>query len=353
MGVVYGRQCSTLRPVRVERLLGSATKGYSMNSILALPFSSPFMFLIVVVALLILAVAWRRGTLATPGPALVLREWLCTEYPADDIYVRIVGREAGLVSYVLTAMGVEAESRLLVDGKCVAFETRGVFGYVRHVVPTTSVASAHAGYFRPVLYLFVAGIAGLLALDGALQRQLEGAALYVFILMLLAAGLVLAYALSKKVAIALESFGGQKLGLTFKPSVIEGVRVGLPETLRALGIIEGLVTEAQRHSLRGFVAPPPVGPVESAKPPSTPTAPPAMGLASSLNRDERNEEPAEQVTARSVRADGPAPRMSRSADFQLKLSPGEEQPLRFAGVVWPVWALALGGLAIAVLLLLL
>ena len=303
-----------------------------MSSLLAFPFSSPFIFLVVVVALLVLAVVWRRGTLATPGPALVLREWMCTEYPADDIYVRIVGREAGLVSYVLTALGVDAESRLLVDGKCVAFETRGVFGYVRHVVPTTSVASAHAGYSRPVLYLFVACIAGLLALDGALQRQREGAALYVFILMLLAAGLVLAYALSKKVAIVLESYGGQKLGLTFRPSVIEGVGVGLPEMLRVLGIIERLVAEAQRHSSLGVVAPPPVGPVESAEPPSTSGPPAPMGSASSPTRDEPKEERAEQVSglARSARVGGPVPRTSRSADFQLKLRPGQEQPVRLA-----------------------
>ena len=56
---------------------------------------------------------------------------------------------------------------------------------------------------------------------------------------------LIAYYLSKKIAISLETSGGMVLGLSFKRSVIENVSVDLEQALKVIRIVNQKVIESQ------------------------------------------------------------------------------------------------------------
>ena len=56
---------------------------------------------------------------------------------------------------------------------------------------------------------------------------------------------LIAYYLSKKIVISVETSGGMVLGLSFKRSVIENVSVDIEQALKAIRIVNQKVIESQ------------------------------------------------------------------------------------------------------------
>jgi hypothetical protein len=57
--------------------------------------------------------------------------------------------------------------------------------------------------------------------------------------------LLVAYYLSRKIVISIETSGGMVLGLSFKRSVIENVSVDIEQALKAIGILNQKVIGSQ------------------------------------------------------------------------------------------------------------
>lgn len=186
-----------------------------------------------IVILLSAPVVLRSGGIHLAGPTLVLRRFRADEAPGGFPIVEIAGRASGFLGWLLTTFGLEAETTFLLYGGEIRFKAASLAGQVHHVASLDRVASSHCGYRKPIGVLF---IGAFLALFGLLMLFGREAGFGVLVL-LVAAGLVLYYALHKRLAISIETLGGMVLGLQFRRSIIENVCVDMPEALRVIEII--------------------------------------------------------------------------------------------------------------------
>lgn len=179
----------------------------------------------------------RVGGIRIAGPTLVLRRFKIDETPSANVLVDIVGRASGITAWLLTVMGFDAETSLKVTGKEVAFRSSSLFGQTHQVVPLPSVSSTHCGYSKPIGYLII----GALFLIGGIWSG----DMFIVIGLVICGIFLVAYYLSKKIVISLETSGGTVLGLSFKRSVIENVPVDIEQALKAIGIVNQKVIESQ------------------------------------------------------------------------------------------------------------
>lgn len=171
----------------------------------------------------------------TYGPVLVLRRFHIDEN-ANDINVEIVGRASGVTAWLLTVMGLDAETKLTVHKSKIVFKNASLSGELHQVVPMASISSTHCGYSKPISLLFI-GI--FLFIGGLLGSKI--------ILGLIIGGIfILLYFLSKKTSIVLETSGGLQLCLSFKRSVIENVDIDLEQALNVIKIINNNIVYQQQ-----------------------------------------------------------------------------------------------------------
>src|ERR1043166_1130910 len=183
------------------------------------------------------------------GPALALKKFNVTGDPSQEEgpVIEIEGRKPGVIAFLLTLIGIDATTSLLVTPRDIRFRKGSLYGEITSMMPLTAVASAHAGFAKPIGLLIAAGVIMLASLGGALGAAAEhrgggGAGAAIAILgFVVAAVLVVAYFLSKKMAVFVESSGGATFGLIFKRSVIEGVTVDIDKVKAVVAIIPELV----------------------------------------------------------------------------------------------------------------
>ena len=181
----------------------------------------------------------RRGSLASTGPALALRKFEINA--SGPVAVVIEGRPSGLVGWLLTTLGLDTLTTLVVTSEHVSFKYAGLSGEVRHVVPTNKISSTHCGYSQPIWLLIVGGAILILAMLSSLNSNNAAQIFVSGVLLAGACGVV--YLMQRKIVISVETSGGLIMGLAFKPSVIEQVSMNLPEALRAIKRINDLVVE--------------------------------------------------------------------------------------------------------------
>lgn len=177
------------------------------------------------------------------GPTLVLRKFKIDETPSADAPVDIVGRAQGIIAWLLTVMGFDAETSLKTTSKEISFKNSSLFGQTNQVVPLPMVSSTHCGYTMSMRYLIV----GVLFVVGGIYSSMgyNSNGWEVFGLLLIGAAFLVAYWLSKKIVISVETSGGMVLGLSFKRSVIENVSIDLEQALKAIQIVNQKVIDIQ------------------------------------------------------------------------------------------------------------
>jgi hypothetical protein len=200
-----------------------------------------------------------RGRTNT-GPSLVLRRFGAHAEPCDGEFVTIVGREPGLVAWLLTALGLDAEWRLIVSGKTVAFRKTSLYGEQESLVALDDIASAHCGYKKPIGLLVAAAALGVLSLVAAAYLSGARTSQFALIPLVLAVILAILYFTQKSLSVGIETKGGMMLSLNFRPSIIENVRVDIEQTRYAVRIINALISE--KGAMSAIVA------VDVAEPPA-------------------------------------------------------------------------------------
>jgi hypothetical protein len=187
--------------------------------------------------------ARRGGGIRVTGPTLVLRRFNIDEAPSANVLADIVGRASGVTAWLLTVMGFDAETSLNVTDKQVTFRSSSLFGQTYQVVPLPSVSSTHCGYSKPIGFLIMGAI---FLIGGILTGLGQRGGFKIILIGLVIGGIFLvAYYLSKKIVISLETSGGMVLGLSFKRSVIENVSVDIEQALNAIRIINQKIIESQ------------------------------------------------------------------------------------------------------------
>lgn len=210
--------------------------GFGMSELLIIPVVG-FILVLVVRGLT------RRGGIRIAGPILVLRKFIIEEDQSSNVLVDIVGRASGITAWLLTVIGLDAETSLKVTDKEVSFKSSSVSGQTHQVVPLPSVSSIHCGYSKSISYLILGAIVLLTSLFTVLDQGGGGA---FFLIGLIIGGVFLvAYYLSKKIVVSVETSGGIVLGLSFKRSVIENVSVDIDKALKAIEIVNLTVIKSQ------------------------------------------------------------------------------------------------------------
>ena len=190
------------------------------------------------------------------GPALALRKFSVSGAPSKEEapVIEIEGRKPGLIGFFLTLIGIDASTSLIVTPRDIRFRKGSLFGEMTSMMPLTAVATAHAGYAKPIGYLILAGIVLVFSVGsaGAVHSSMHRdggtfGALIGFMGVVLALVLVVAYFLSRKMAIFVESSGGATFGVIFKRSVIEGVTVDIAKVKSVVDIIRELVIACQQR----------------------------------------------------------------------------------------------------------
>ena len=157
--------------------------------------------------------------------ALVLKKWRAESTPrADGNFVHIVGREAGLVSFFMSLVGVDSTSEVAAQDRVILYKESSLAGFTRRVIPYSSISSAFYGYHKPWKEALILGL--------------------VLVVPTVGLGLVLAllyYFLNKKLSVGIVEHSGVVWGFAFKRSVIEGIKIDETEAEYMIGIIRMLI----------------------------------------------------------------------------------------------------------------
>jgi hypothetical protein len=188
----------------------------------------------------------RRGGHYSMGSALVLRKFAVDETAADGVVLHIVGRKPGLIAYLLTVIGFDAETSLSMNEDEILIKTSSLSGQIHQLVPLPNVSSTQCGYYKPIGLLICGIVFFVLGIVAGIRDSGVGLLLF----WVLGGILFASYWLSKSMLISIETMGGMfPLGLRFKPSVIEGVSVDIQKVLQAVRLINQRVVAAQGRAV--------------------------------------------------------------------------------------------------------
>lgn len=214
-------------------------------------------FLILAGILVVLGAAAYRLAKAREvgGPALALTRFRINESASDGPLLEIAGRRGGLMGWLLTSLGIDIETSLVLHQRELSFKSTSFFSKTISLVPLTRVASTHCGHVKPFIPLVLAIMSFL---GGSIiflnERDLSGAWMASFAVGVIA---LLVYKFGQKVMLSVETTGGKLLALAFKRSIIEGVNFDLD---RALEVVEILNRQVLAMNGRGDVhLPQPIG----------------------------------------------------------------------------------------------
>jgi hypothetical protein len=178
------------------------------------------------------------------GSILVLRRFQIDETGASGAHVLIEAREAGLISFILTLIGLDPNSSLKVTRGSISFRTSSVFGSSQVSTPLPNLGAFVGGYKKPFFALVFSAITlffgfsflGIVGGDFGLILTLT---LWVSSLVSL-----IYYLLNKVMFIGFETSGGGTYGFAFRASVIEGVGIDINRVEQTIDYVNSLISSA-------------------------------------------------------------------------------------------------------------
>lgn len=168
--------------------------------------------------------------------ALVVKSWKVTSHPAPgEPNVVIVARESGLLSFVLSILGIDATATLQVSSRHVFYEEGSLAGFKRCFVPLEHIAHTVYGRIKPwkKTGFFIALSIGL--------GGWTGGAFGMLVLLVGVALSLLYYFLSRTLTIEVADVSGMRTGLSFGRSVLEGQEIDEKAAEAVMRLIEHLI----------------------------------------------------------------------------------------------------------------
>jgi len=156
--------------------------------------------------------------------SLVIKKWYAgNESNNNGDYVHLVGREAGLISWLLSLLKIDATSEVEVKENLIKFTTSSFSGREKRIIPLNSITSAYYGYEKPWKMALV---------------------LTVLLMPFFFIGLIvgpLYYFLNKNLTVAVVEASGWVGAFSFKRSVIEGQNINEEQAYKVIDIIRELI----------------------------------------------------------------------------------------------------------------
>lgn len=170
--------------------------------------------------------------------AYVITSWTVNDLDAADTLVEIKGRQDGLISWLLSLLGIEPTVSLRVTRLNVEFSQGSLAGFTRRVVPVANVSSTLYGFTKPWQTAAAIAVMGLFV-GGGLMGQNVGIGL--LILLAIVAGAAVYYFLNKVLTLGFVESGGVFSGIEFKRSVIEGKKIDEKDAAKVIAVIQSLI----------------------------------------------------------------------------------------------------------------
>jgi len=180
--------------------------------------------------------------------ALVIKEWKTDTKPIDDKnnFISITGRPSGLIAWILSLMGVDPTTRILVGVDRVEFTANSLAGTESRMLPLQGICSTYYGYHKPwkqALSYFSIGF--------FIAYFLMAAQLFTPALLVIFAGAVIGlvyYFLNRELTLGFVENSGVISGIRFKRSVIENIDVNEEQAKSACVIIQKLIEAKEKRS---------------------------------------------------------------------------------------------------------
>lgn len=168
--------------------------------------------------------------------ALVIKQWTANRTAdAEGIHVRIIGREAGLLSWFLSLIKVDPTTTIIINKNLVMFEQGSLAGFRKRIIPVSSICSAFYGYTKPwqaavTLAVIVGGALGAIHILAGILGGLIAGMLYYYLNMTLSLGFI--------------ENSGVGSGIDFKRSIIEGQNIDEGQAREVIEIVRELIEQA-------------------------------------------------------------------------------------------------------------
>jgi hypothetical protein len=157
----------------------------------------------------------------------VVKKWQAGKEPLDQegTQVYIHARGAGLIAWLLSLAGIDPVVTLRVTPDYLVIEEGSLRGSLRAVIPLSKISSSDHGYVKP---------------------WQEALAITIMLLPVFGVGLLIGplyYFLNKTLSIGFTEDSGRYRHISFKRSVIEGVKIDEHQAAEVTAIIQHLVNQ--------------------------------------------------------------------------------------------------------------
>ena len=156
--------------------------------------------------------------------SLVIKKWYASnEANEDGNFVHLIGREGGLISWLLSLFGIDPTSEVEIKDNLVKFTSASLAGTEKRIIVLKGVTSAYYGYKKPWQMALL---------------------LTVLLTPIYFIGLIIGplyYVLSKNLTVGVVEASGWTGAFSFKRSVIEGQNISEEEAYQVIEIIRTLI----------------------------------------------------------------------------------------------------------------
>ena len=182
--------------------------------------------------------------LLASSKALVLSEKEINEN--GPCFVRLKGRRAGFIGWLLTVLGIDVWTEFSVYEDHIEIQEGSVSGKLNDLYPLSSVSNLGTGVIKPFLYLIMAAAFALLALVFIVMSiaKLGGMGwIMVLIWLGMAVGSIIKYKMGRTMMAYVITDGGTIASIFVRRSLIEAKTLSEEEIDQIIGILTKLVRE--------------------------------------------------------------------------------------------------------------
>ena len=190
--------------------------------------------------------------------ALVIKAWKAESKPIDQHqnFVRITGREGGLIAWMLSLMRIDPVTTIKVGLDRIEFSSASLAGIESRLIPLQNICSSYYGYHKPwkqavsilVAFVFIGSTIASALADGNPQGASATPLLASVVAGLVAA--LLYYFLNRTLTLGFVETSGVISGIRFKRSVIENLDINQEQAKRVCIIVQRLIEAKEKRGLQ-------------------------------------------------------------------------------------------------------
>jgi hypothetical protein len=211
-----------------------------------------FVPMAVFAVLFMLAVGARIARGINASPFMVLLDSWHDTTPDKGTYVRLSGRPAGFLSWLRALFGAHTEVSFEVTTTVVQRSYVAWNSVLHDAVPLENIGSCRCGFRKNGVWLAVAaaGVFGLISsLAAGSGNNRDAGPLFFFVgfaSFIAAIVGIVAYVLSKRLEVAIETGGGRMIGIEFQPSSLGGATFSRDDLEDIMHILTNIATRNLR-----------------------------------------------------------------------------------------------------------